>query len=164
MIRSSLIVLGFVIALPLGFVPEKVEAAGDIQLDCWSDLPPGIGPIHTVGCTLSWFPVPPAQGAQRVIWYRAFDCVDPNCQVFGNPAPLFFDLLDPPADTHHDYIRANCTGRQQIVAVLSDAISYGARHNVQFIRERLHDEEAGIVTITTFSPLCPFVGGGVSVG
>lgn len=164
MIRSSLIAL--VIALSLGFAPQKAEAAGDIQLECWTGLPPGAGPTHTVGCTLSWFPVPFAQGAGKVIWYRTFECVSPNCQVFGDPEPIFYSVVDPAAATRHSYIVANCTGTQQIATVFSKAVSYKERRqNIVEIVERLEDEEGGIVTITTGPPLCPFVGGGaVGIG
>src|SRR5690606_28667781 len=119
MIRSNLIVLGFVIALSLGFGPGKAVAAGDIQLHCWdrTDQPITIiRPVSTVGCTLSWFPVPPAQGASRVMWEVDFVCAEPGCQVFGNPGQMFFSLVDPPADTIHSYIAANCTGSSKIVA------------------------------------------------
>ena len=167
MIRSSLIVLGSVIALSLGFAPGKAEAAGDIQLDCWdrTDQPITITrPISTVGCTLSWFPVPPDRGAQKVMWEVDFVCPEPGCQVFGNPGRMFLSIVDPPAATRHEYIAANCTGSSKIVAVISRVVSYFERHKVVVIRERLNDEAGGFVSATPGPPECPFVGGGVGVG
>lgn len=67
MIRSSLIVLGSVIALSLGFAPGMAEAAGDIQLECWdrTGQPIAITPSHQY-CRMHTFVVSSCASSRRL--------------------------------------------------------------------------------------------------